>query len=155
MQRGILFIIVLVLCSSCAATLKTQVHKKRLDVATTILDSLNRVVVIKDLQKDIRKIEDNSRIKVTKYTPPDSSGHQSIDFIMEIEKDTRQENTFELKKDEQQTHQLIHQEEIVDNTVITTTEKYEEPPAVQWLKHLKIIIFLTIVGYLVYKFKRE
>lgn len=143
------------MCSGCAATLKNQTQRYRLDVAQTILDSVNNVVVINDIKKEIRKIEDNSRIKVTKYTSPDSSGQQAIDFIMEIEKDTRQENTSELKKDEQQTHLITHQEEVVDNSVIATTEKYEEPPAVQWLKHFKIIIFLTFVGYLVYKFKRE
>ncbi|MBE6224106.1 MAG: hypothetical protein E7122_02590 [Bacteroidales bacterium] len=154
MQRSLLLIILL-LCSSCAATLKTQAQRQQLDIAMTALDSLNTVITIKDLQKEIQKIEDNSRIKVTKYSPPDSSGNQAIDYIMEIERDTRQENTVELKKDEIQEQQQIHQEVSTDSSIIATTDKYEEPPAIRGIKHIKGIIALILIAYIIYKFKRN
>lgn len=140
--------------SSCGTSLKMQKSKKQLDIAYQVLDSINKTIAIKDLYKDIRKIEDNSIIKVTKYSPPDTSGHQAIEYVMEIQKDIEQHTTTQLQKDEVQTEHSIHVEESTDNSIIDTTEKYEVPPAVQGIKHIKGIVALILIAYILYKFKR-
>ena len=145
----------LVLCCSCGTTLKTRKENKRLDIAYKCLDSLNRMVTIKDISKNIKRIEDNSRIKITKYTPADSAGNQAVDYVVEIEKDIQGENSTEIKKDEVQIEHSAHKEENIDNSVVEVKEKYEEPPAIKGIKHIKGIIALILIAYLVYKFKRN
>ena len=153
-------ILVLCLCSSCAATLKSRFHKQRLDVAYTNLDSLCRLVAIKDIHKEIIKLEDNSRIRLTKYSPPDSVGNQSIDYVVEIEAAVSQETTSELLKNEVQEEKITHHETTVDNSTIDTQEEYDQPPAVQGFRQIKGILglifgiaLMMLIAYVIYKFK--
>lgn len=145
----------LVLCCSCGTTLKTRKVNKHLDISYKCLDSLNRTMTIKDITKDIKSIEDNSRIKITKYSPADSAGKQAVDYVVEIEKDVQGHTSREIKKDEVQVEHSAHKEENIDNSVVEIKEEYEEPPAIKGIKHIKGIIALILIAYLVYKFKRN
>lgn len=143
------------LCSSCGVTLKSKVQRAQYDIAMKRLDSLNTIVAMKDIYKNIVKIEDNSRITITKYQDPDSSGQQAIDYVVEVAKDVKTVDSLQVDKEDVIVHQETHTEELVDNSVVDTEEKYESPPAVRWVKHFKGIIALLLIGYIIYKFKRN
>ena len=153
-MRLLYLTVIAIFLGSCGTSLKMQTSKQQLDITYQILDSLNKAVAIKDLYKDIQKIEDNSIIKVTKYFPPDTLGNQAIDYVMEIQKDVEQHTTSQLQKDEVQIEHSIHVEESTNNSIIDTKEKYEAPPAVQGIKHIKGIVAFILIAYILYKFKR-
>ena len=136
-------------------------HKQQLNIARNALDSLNKLVTIKDIHKEIKRLDDNSRIRVTKYSPPDSVGNQSIDYVVEIETDVTQETTSELAKNEVQNVDVTHHEATVDNSTIDTQEEYDQPAAVQGFRQIKGIIglifgiaLMLFITYVIHKFKK-
>ncbi len=136
-------------------------HKQQLNIARNALDSLNKLVTIKDIHKEIKRLDDNSRIRVTKYSPPDSVGNQSIDYVVEIETDVTQETTYELAKNEVQNVDVTHHEATVDNSTIDTQEEYDPPAAVQGFRQIKGIIglifgiaLMLFITYVIHKFKK-
>ena len=153
-MRFLYLVVMVILLSSCGTSLKMHRAKKQLDVTYQVLDSINKDIAIKDLYRGIQKIEDNSIIKVTKYSLPDTLGHQAVDYVMEIQKDIEHHTTTHLQKDEVQIEHSIYVEESTDNSIIDTKEKYEAPPTVQALKHIKGIVALILIAYILYKFKK-
>ena len=63
----ILAVLALMLCS-CGTQKRLAKEHKQLDIAYRALDSLNKELTIHALSKDIKTIDDKSRIVVTKYT---------------------------------------------------------------------------------------
>ena len=109
---------------------------------------------MKGLQQGVKTISDNSRIVITKYAAPDSSGKQAIDYTVEIDKAVKEEsNSTSLQEQTVQTDST-HTENVADNSTIHTEEVMEDPPAVNALKHIKGIIALLLFAYLAYTLRK-
>jgi hypothetical protein len=162
MQRSLLFIVLLLLTigSSCSPALKLREQKLQLDIAYDKLDSLNKQVVIKDIYNKVRKLDDNSKVRITKYTPPDSTGKQLVDYVVEVDRDISEETSSEIQKNEYQDLMEIHKDKSADNTIAGTQEEYDEPATVKGFRQLKGIIglifgivLILLIVYVIYRYR--
>lgn len=147
-------LILLIICSSCGTTLKHRVETKQLDIHYQAMDSISHTAIMKGLQQGVKSISDNSRIVITKYAAPDSSGKQAIDYTVEIDKAVKEESNSIAFQEQTVLTDSIHTANVADNSTIHTEEVMEDPPAVNGLKHIKGIIALMLFAYLAYTLRK-
>lgn len=145
----ILAVLALMLCS-CGAQKRLAKEHKQLDIAYRALDSLNKELTIHAISRDIKTIDDKSRIVVTKYTTPDSSGKQSIDYTVVIDKAVEQSTETTVEKHTEETTQSIIAEETIDNSIVHVSEKVDDAPVVKTVKNVKWIVGMLLIAYIIY-----
>lgn len=142
------------LCCSCGTTIKYRAEKKNMDLAHATLDSLIHKAALQELQKGVQTIQDNSRIKVVKYTPPDSTGKQSVEYMVEITNDIKEEVKTDITKNATAETEVVQQSELEDNSIIEVKEEQDDPPLVAGVRHIMGIIAMLLIAYIIYKFKK-
>lgn len=154
MNKYFIIIVAAILCCTSCGTVKKVHSRKQLDIQHNVLDSLNKELTMHTIAKNIKTIEDSTRIVITKYTPPDSSGKQSIDYTVQVQKAVKKKEENDTSTESEEIVISEHKEEYIDKSDIKVKEETDYPPFVKALEHIKIIIVLIVIAYLVYIYRK-
>ncbi len=150
MNKFIIFITAALTLCSCGMQKKLIRQQKQLDIAYKSLDSLNNILALKAAKQEIKQLQDNSRIIITKYTKLDTTGNQAVDYTVEIKKEVEASSRTENEIVLNEASSAIIETNIEDNSQLQSTEEFDAPPAVAALSKIKAIIAMVLIGYIAY-----
>lgn len=141
---------------SCGCSMQKKLirQQKQLDIAYNTLDSLNKELALKAVTQEIKQLQDQSRIFITKYTKPDTAGNQAVDYTVEIKKEIQTTSHTEKETILNEVSSEIVKTNIEDNSQLQSTEEFDEPPAVAALSKIKAIIAMVLIGYIAYMIRK-
>ena len=137
---------------SCGCSMQKKLirQQEQLDIAYNTLDSLNKKLALKAATQEIKQLQDQSRILITKYTKPDTAGNQAVDYTVEIKKEVEASSRTENEIVLNEASSAIIETNIEDNSQLQSTEEFDAPPAVAALSKIKAIIAMVLIGYIAY-----
>lgn len=149
-------IVITVALISCGCSMQKKLirQQEQLDIAYNTLDSLNKKLALKAATQEIKQLQDQSRIFITKYTQPDTAGNQAVDYTVEIKKEIQTTSHTEKEAVLNEVSSEIVKTNIKDNSQLQSTEEFDEPPAVEALSKIKAIIAMVLIGYIAYMIRK-